>query len=150
MEHRIYREASVEDIPQLTEVRFSVKENQLSDPNIVTKEDYIEYLEKRGKGWVCEIDSRIVGFSIVDLIDHNIWALFVHPDFDKQGIGKYLHDIMLNWYFKEKSEKVWLGTSPGTRAEKFYRKAGWKEAGIHDGREIKFEMTKESWGKSNH
>jgi hypothetical protein len=40
---------------------------------------------------------------------------------------------------------VWLSTSPGTRAEEFYRKAGWRENGIYGKREIKFEMTKQEW-----
>lgn len=29
---------------------------------------------------------------------------------------------MLDWYFKQTISNVWLGTSPKTRAEQFYRK----------------------------
>ncbi len=54
---------------------------------------------------------------------------------------------MLNWYFDQDKENIWLGTSPNTRAEQFYRKLGWKEIGLHGQGEIKFEMTKESWIK---
>jgi hypothetical protein len=43
-------------------------------------------MTNRGKGWVCEIDEKIVGFSIADLIGNNIWALFVMPGYDKRGI----------------------------------------------------------------
>jgi GNAT superfamily N-acetyltransferase len=50
----------------------------------------------RGKGWVCEINNEIVGFSIADLKGNNIWALFLRPEFEKLGIGKRLHDIMLD------------------------------------------------------
>ncbi|MGE8431498.1 GNAT family N-acetyltransferase [Chryseobacterium joostei] len=119
------REAKVEDIPQIQVIRNAVKENPLSDPNLVTDQDCDDFMTKRGKGWVYEINGNIVGFSIVDLVDNNIWALFVHPDHDKKGIGKQLHDIMINWYFTQKEDTVWLGTAPGTRAESFYRKAGW-------------------------
>ena len=52
---------------------------------------------------------------------------------------------MLDWYFKQTMKNVWLGTSPKTRAETFYRKAGWTEIGTHGDGEIKFEMTFENW-----
>lgn len=141
----IIREARVEDISQIQVVRNSVRENTLSNPDLVTDKDCKEFITERGKGWVCEIDERITGFSIVDLKENNIWALFVNPDFEKMGIGKKLHDIMLDWYFKQTKENVWLGTSPNTRAEMFYRKTGWNEIGMHGKNEIKFEMTFNNW-----
>ena len=52
---------------------------------------------------------------------------------------------MLDWYFNQNKETVWLGTSPGTRAEAFYRKAGWKETGTYGKGETKFEMTVGEW-----
>ncbi|MCJ8155621.1 GNAT family N-acetyltransferase [Chryseobacterium sp. SSA4.19] len=139
------REARLEDIPQIQVIRNAVRENTLSDPNLVTDKDCEEFLFNRGKGWICETDDQIKGFSIVDLKGNNIWALFVHPDSEGQGIGRKLHDIMLNWYFKQTHENVWLGTSPGTRAETFYRKAGWNEIGTHGKGEVKFEMTFDRW-----
>jgi GNAT superfamily N-acetyltransferase len=79
------------------------------------------------------------------LIENNIWALFLKPEFEHQGIGKKLHDIMLDWYFMQTKNNVWLGTSPKTRAENFYRKAGWIEIGTHGNGEVKFEMTYKDW-----
>jgi len=49
---------------------------------------------------------------------------------------------MMNWYFNQTTETVWLSTSPGTRAETFYRQQGWNETGVYGKVEIKFEMTK--------
>ena len=141
----IFREAQKEDIRQIQVVRNSVKENTLSDPGLVTDKDCEEFLFERGKGWVCEIDNKIIGFAIADLKENNIWALFLDPEFENQGIGKKLHDMMMDWYFSQTKEKVWLGTAFGTRAEGFYRKAGWTEAGMHGTKEIKFEMTFENW-----
>lgn len=141
----IIREAKKDDIPQIQIVRNSVNENMLSDPALVTNEDCEEFICRRGKGWVCEIDNKIVGFAMADLKEENIWALFVHPYFEKRGIGKLLHDQMLNWYFQQNKERVWLGTAPNTRAERFYRKAGWKEVGTHGKGEIKFEMKYDQW-----
>jgi len=136
-----FREARVEDIPQIQIVRNSVKENTLSNPALVTDKDCEDFIIRRGKGWVCEIDNRIVGFAIADLQENNIWALFIHPGFEGKGIGKKLHDDMLDWYFTKNKSALWLGTAPDTRAERFYRKAGWKETGIRPNGEIKFEMT---------
>ena len=139
------RVAEIKDIPQIQVVRNLVTENRLSDPALVPDSDVEDYINRRGKGWVCEINGGIVGFAIADLVDNNIWALFIHPDFERLGIGKKLHDEMLNWYFSRTDKTLWLGTAPKTRAEMFYRKAGWKEVGIHGKGEIKFEMTKEDW-----
>jgi GNAT superfamily N-acetyltransferase len=99
----------------------------------------------RGKGWVCEDEGRVVGFAIVDLKENNIWALFVLPEYEGRGIGKKIHDIMLDWYFTQTQKTVWLGTAFNTRAEKFYRMQGWKEAGMHASKEIKFEMSRADW-----
>jgi len=146
----IIREAQISDIKQIQKVRNSVTENMLSNPDLVTDKDCEEFISIRGKGWVCDIDGQIVGFCIADLKENNIWALFVQPGFDKQGIGRKLHDVMLDWYFAQTKENVWLGTSPNTRAELFYRKSGWKEIGTHGKGETKFEMTFENWKKINH
>jgi len=143
----IFRQAHINDIPQIQFVRNAVKENRLSDPALVPDHDVEEYITNRGRGWVCEIDEQIVGFAIADLVENNIWALFIHPDFEARGIGKRLHTIMMDWYFLQTREKVWLGTAPNSRAEKFYRMQGWKEAGVHGKGEIKFEMDFNTWVK---
>lgn len=141
----LIREAQTDDIKSIQSVRNSVTENTLSDPALVSDGDCADYMFRRGKGWVCEIDNEIVGFAIADLQENNIWALFVQPGFDKQGIGRALHDTMLQWYFSKTKDTVWLGTAPGTRAELFYRKSGWKETGTHGKNEIKFEMSYDDW-----
>jgi GNAT superfamily N-acetyltransferase len=139
------RLATINDIDKIQLLRNAVKENRLSDPSLVQDKDVADYITIRGKGWVYEIDDIIAGFAIVSLSDQNVWALFVHPDFEKRGIGRILHDEMMNWYFESTDKTVWLSTSPGTRAEAFYRKAGWLEKGVYGKDEIRFEMNKESW-----
>ena len=141
----IFREAQLSDIKQLYAVRLSVKENMLPDPGFISEREYEKYLMHFGKGWLCEIDDNVVGFSIIGLSQRNVWALFVHPDFEKKGIGRQLHDIMLDWYFNQTNETIWLGTGPNTRAELFYRTAGWREAGRRPNGEIKFEMSAQDW-----
>lgn len=143
--HMYYRTAVPEDIPRLTEVRLAVRENVLRNPALVTETHYLDYLTRRGRGWVAEENGRIVGFAIVDRQEHSVWALFVHPDFAGRGIGKQLHERMLTWYFKQTPKPLWLSTAPGTRAEEFYRRQGWQETGRTDSGEVRFEMTTAVW-----
>ena len=139
-----FRQAIPEDIPQIQIVRNSVKENQLSNPNLIPDELVEEFITKRGKGFVCEIDDKIVGFSIVDFVENNVWALFLLPDFEGKRIGKKLHQLMLDEYFSKTKETIWLSTEANSRAEIIYKKQGWKNAGFH-GNEVKFEMSFEDW-----
>ncbi|MDB5200785.1 MAG: family acetyltransferase [Ferruginibacter sp.] len=141
----IIREAIVEDISRMQQIRNAVKENMLPDPGLVRDEDYDLFMNEKGNGWVCAIDEKVVGFAIVDLQDHNVWALFILPEFEGRGIGKALHEQLLNWYFNQTKTTLWLGTAYNTRAEKFYRAAGWKEAGTNGPKEIRFEMTDARW-----
>jgi GNAT superfamily N-acetyltransferase len=141
----IYRQAQVSDIAGMQVVRHAVKENRLSDPGRITDADNEAFICKRGRGWVCEIENKVVGFSIVDLQENNIWALFLDPDYEGQGIGKELHRLMLDWYFSQTKTLVWLGTSPNTRAEKFYKMQGWRDVGIMSNGEVRFEMSFEQW-----
>ena len=136
-----FREAQVTDIPQMMEIRNSVKENQLSDPSLISFDDYETFISNRGKGWISLEGELVTGFAVVDLVEHNIWALFVRPGYEGKGIGTKLQQIMLSWYFMQTSHPVWLSTSPGTRAEKFYRKSGWQETGSYGKGEIRFERS---------
>lgn len=140
-----FREATIADVAQIQRVRHSVKENVLSDPSLVPDADVIDYITRRGKGWVAEDAARIVGFAIADVQGSNVWALFLEPEQEGKGIGRQLHQLMLDWYFSQTGQSLWLSTAPQSRAEGFYRKAGWAETGIHGKGEIKFEMTKEKW-----
>ena len=136
----IFREATIADIQGIQLVRNAVRENRLSDSSLVPDSDVEDYIVRRGKGWVAVEQDLILGFSIVSVVDRNVWALFVHPDHEQKGLGRQLHDVMMGWYFSQTDQSIWLSTAPGTRAEEFYRKAGWKETGIYGKGEIKFEM----------
>ena len=51
-------------------------------------------------------------------------SLFVAPEHERKGVGKALHETMLTWYW-QRAATLRLSTAPGTRAELFYRKAGY-------------------------
>ena len=130
----------------MSAVRLAVKENVLSNAALVTQQDYVDFLSERGKGWVCEVDGQVVGFAIGDLVKNNVWALFVQPGYEGQGIGRELLILLLDWYYSNTNETIWLSTAPDTRAATFYRSFGWKEAGVQPNGELRFELTAEDWG----
>ena len=123
-------------------VRMSVTENVLSDPTLVQPSDYARMIVSDGQGWVCIVDGAIRGFSFADSKVKNIWALFVEPGFEGRGIGKHLHDCAVGWLFSQGTESIWLTTQPGTRAEKFYRKAGWKFSKTEPNGESRLELAR--------
>lgn len=146
MKIMVIRNATIADYNELHRVRMSVRENQLSDPTKVTFQDYVIMLAGRGSGWLCEVEGKVVGFAIADLMSSSIWALFVLPSYEGKGIGKRLHDTMVNWCFDYASlEKLWLTTDPATRADAFYSKAGWQRIGLDEYGELRFELSKQSW-----
>ena len=141
----VFRHAETPDIKNMQIIRNAVRENVLSDPALVPDTDLEKYINHRGKGWVCFDEGRMAGFCIADLIDDNIWALFVLPGMEGKGIGKKLQTIMLDWYFNHDKSTVWLSTQKDSRAERFYRLTGWIEEGPYGKNEIKFTMNKQDW-----
>ncbi len=98
-------------------------------------------LERDGRGWVAEVGGCVVGFAVADLRQSNVWALFVAPEYEKRGLGRALHDAMMGWFLAQAGvSRVWLTTDPGTRAETFYRRAGWRACGLDTAGELRFEM----------
>ena len=120
-------------------VRLAVRENALTNPNRITEADYIAALEDLGRTWVVETDGEIAAFA-TGYKAGSIWALFVHPDHEGRGYGNALHSTMVNWLWSLGHTRLWLTTSPGTRAEGFYISRGWQSCGIVPGGDIRFEM----------
>ena len=137
------RRASNDDIPAMQNVRQSVRENRLDDPDSVQPRHYRALLDEQGRGWVAEMESRVVGFAVADLTHRSVWALFVHPEFERRGIGRQLHDVMLAWFFDAGADTVRLTTSPGTRAERFYVAAGWRHGGPGAHGEVVYEISRD-------
>jgi GNAT superfamily N-acetyltransferase len=144
-----FREAVISDIPAIQSIRNSVTENLILDPLLISDEHCSEYLETKGKGWICEVDGFPVGFAIADLQGKSVWALFVRPEFEKRGIGKKLHTLMLNWYFSQSNEQLWLSTEESSRADVFYCMNGWTSVGMPNEDMVEFKMTPENWAKQS-
>lgn len=136
------RIATTEDISAMHVIRLRVRENRLSDPSVVTEQDYHDFMARDTMSWVAEVDGTIVGFTMVDVEKQNLWALFVAPEHEFNGIGKALHEEIVLSYFK-RADRLRLTTAPRTRAAAFYRAAGYEEKGpTSDGKELIFELNR--------
>ena len=122
------RLARAEDWDEVQALRLSVTENKLSDPSRVTQAMYDDYITWRGQGWVVELDGGIAGFCIAAR-DGEVWALFVRPGFEGRGLGQALMTACVDWLAGLGVGEAVLETGAGTRAERFYRRFGWIEAG---------------------
>ncbi len=122
------RPARVGDWDEVRDLRLSVTENRSSDPSRVTQAMYDDYITQRGRGWVAEADGAILGFCIAAL-DGEVWALFVRPGCEGRGVGQALMAECVDWLTAQGVGEAVLETGAGTRAERFYRRFGWIEAG---------------------
>jgi GNAT superfamily N-acetyltransferase len=120
-----FRRANSQDIPAMSKIRLAVRENTLSDPGRITQKMYEDYLELSGRGWVAEVDGVIAGFSYANRTNSSIWALFVSPEHEGQGLAKALLKLATEWLFELGEESVRLSTGTGTRADRFYALQGW-------------------------
>jgi ribosomal protein S18 acetylase RimI-like enzyme len=68
-----------------------------------------------------------VGFSYVLEFEpgiKHISCMCVHPDFQGQGVGKYLMDFITKGAKEKKTHAINLGTEPQMIAYKLYKKHG--------------------------
>jgi GNAT superfamily N-acetyltransferase len=121
-----FRRATSDDILAMSRIRLSVTENTLSDPRRVTDEMYEDFLDQSGRGWVAESEGEIVAFCYADKLNASIWALFVRPGHEGQGLGKALLRLAVDWLFEMGHDSVHLTTGANTRADRFYAAQGWK------------------------
>jgi GNAT superfamily N-acetyltransferase len=139
------RPATLADIPEMHRVRTSVRENRLRDPATVTLASYPQMLADHGRGWIGEENGRVVGFAVIDLRHANVWALFVDPAHEGRGIGRALHDAMVDWFFAPGRERLWLTTEPASRAQRFYERAGWRHTEQLTNGEARYELSRVDW-----
>ena len=82
------RKAIRADRPRISEVRFAVRENRPSNPAVI--EPLVDWLFDNSTFLVWEEDDAIQGSSAADPRDGSFCALFVHPFYERRGIGRAL------------------------------------------------------------
>jgi GNAT superfamily N-acetyltransferase len=128
----LIRKATQADIPRIMDIRAAVRENRLRDPSRVTV-DHVGWFVDNPGIFAWEEDGKIVGFSAADPRDGSIFALFVERAYEGRGIGRALFERACAVLIDAGCGRMWLTTEPGTRAEGFYRQAGWRVTGRADG-----------------
>jgi len=134
------RKATRADLPRIFEVRHAVRENRLLNPVSVAKVGPASgWIIEHSTFWVWDEDGAIQGFSAADPRDGTIFALFVHPSYERRGIGRALLPLACDILRAAGHVTATLTTAAGTRAERFYRIDGWTEIGRQDHGQIVFE-----------
>lgn len=105
-------------------IRLAVRENKTS--GAIREGHYNREIEIGARGWAVEKQQEAVAFAVGNRETANIWALFVHPEHEGRGCGRMLHAAAVEWLFMQGIHRIWLGTAPGTRAQRFFEQAGWK------------------------
>ena len=138
----IIRDAAKEDIPAIFEVRTSVRENHMSVERMaeigITNETIRRALHKEPCIWVAVDGDHIVGFSMGDVADACLFAAFVRPEWEGQGIGRRLMERAEAFLF-ERHSSIWLQTDGSSRAAGFYERLGWKRMQDMETGEARFE-----------
>lgn len=124
-----FRPAELADIPELMDIRDSVRENRLVT-TVIGHDDYVRALTTEGRAWVCEVDGRVVGFACGRPGHGDVWALFLRQSHEGRGLGGALMDLVERWMFDQGLDEIRLATEPGTRAERLYRRRGWRYLGV--------------------
>jgi GNAT superfamily N-acetyltransferase len=133
------RKATRSDRQRICEVRFAVRENRPSNPALV--ERLTDWLFDNSIFWVWEEDGAIQAFSAADPRDGSICALFVHPLYERRGIGRALLPFACAMVKESGHATAVLTTEAGTRAERFYRTDGWTEVGRKADGQIIFQKS---------
>ncbi|QEL26019.1 GNAT family N-acetyltransferase [Bosea sp. F3-2] len=122
------RKATPDDHARIHAIRMGVRENILSDPSLVTAEE-VDWYRDHAIFLVAEEAGEIVGFTCANHQTGLVWALFVDPAHEAHGHGRALLDAALAELAAAGHAQAWLTTGSGTRAERFYRRHGWREMG---------------------
>ena len=142
----LLRQALAADIPGMQRVRRSVRENRLVSA-VISDDEVQRAIEETGRGWIVEANGEVVAFAIGNAENGNVWALFVHPDHERRGYGRRLHDTMVEWLWSRGLDRLWLTTEPRTRAQRFYEAAGWRSSGPTDRGELRYEAERGGHGR---
>jgi ribosomal protein S18 acetylase RimI-like enzyme len=124
----LIRPATLADQPRVDAIRQGVTENVLSDPSKVSAAEVAWYREQ-AIFLVAEEAGEVVGFACANHQTGLIWALFVDPAHEGRGHGRALLDEALARLEAAGLAQAHLNTGANTRAERFYRRNGWRDAG---------------------
>lgn len=127
------------------EIRVSVRENSTTRERLyalgINDEAVANSITNEGRGWIAEENGQAVGFSMADLRDGSIFALFVRPEFERRGYGGALLAAAVRWLLSRNFKQLWLAVGRDTRAHRFYLKRGWVETGVIENGDVELRWS---------
>src|SRR5215469_3995478 len=137
----VIRRARDADHARITEIRNAVSENKLGEASRPLVDREYPWFRDFPGVWLWDEDGTILGFSAADTRNGSIWALFVAPGHERRGIGRALFEQACNVLRQDGHRTAWLTTQRGSRAEGFYRAAGWQVIGTSPKGELIFHSS---------
>ncbi|MCH9657015.1 MAG: GNAT family N-acetyltransferase [Planctomycetes bacterium] len=138
-----FREIQREDIPALFAVRIATWDNPRGEAELnalgITVDSVSQMLEESHRGWLCEIENRVVGFVLGNKETGEMWVIAVLKEHEGKGIGKQLLTRIEEWLWSEGWKEIWLTTDldESHRAVGFYRHLGWEDWKLENDRFMK-------------
>lgn len=129
----VFREIGSHDVPSIFDVRVATWHHDRGRQELtqlgITPDSVREMLEVSHRGWLCEADSRAVGFAMGNRNNGEMWVIAVLKEYEGCGIGRRLLGLVEDWLFSEGWGEIWLTTDPDEtlRAVGFYRHLGWED-----------------------
>ena len=123
----------IEDIPQLEELFLTTRIETFKwhNPNNFILSDFEKYVEDE-EVFVAVEDEKVLGFISIYLPNNFIHNLFIHPKFQRTGIGKLLLEKVTSCIIEPLTLKV---ETLNINACIFYEKFGFKKISAHENEE---------------
>ncbi len=141
------RPATAADVEALFDIRTSVTQNHLSREQMaqmgIDAEALTALLSAAPCAWLAEVDGRPVAFSMIDLDDACLFAVFVRPAFEGRGLGTAVLRPAEQALFAHHA-RIWLVTDgrEGVRANGFYQRHGWAVSEALDDGDLRYEKAR--------
>lgn len=141
------RQAIAADIEALFDIRTSVAQNHLSREEMarmgIDAGTLAAALAGEPCAWLAEVDGQAQAFSMIDLDDACLFAVFVRPGFEGQGLGTAVLRPAEQALFARHA-RIWLTTdgADGVRANGFYRRHGWLPVEELEGGDLRYEKAR--------
>lgn len=137
----IYRPARAEDVAACIDIRGKTRENAFSAEDLaavgVTRASWAAAIDDGSlPGYVATSDGKIAGYCFGDRQAGEIVVLALLPDYEGQGVGKTLLNLVVRDLTALGFERLTLGCArdPAVRSYGFYRHLGWRSTGTFDDR----------------
>lgn len=138
----VIRAATVDDVDAMFSVRGAVGENTLTAEELatigITPESIAQMVRSAPCAWVATVEQTVVGFAMADLDSACLFALFVRPQYEGQGMGTGLTQVCEQALFAHHA-LIWLETARDSRAAQLYRALGWGQETDIGGGDIRME-----------